>query len=147
MAGRDPKQQKEHDRVVAAVADEMRAVYREAAIFTNPDTSASDGIVYIGNDSLRAAAFPDVVVRKLGSGVVIAVAEIETAHSITEEEAWEWATFGALSQHQIIGSFYLYVPAGMEGRTQEICQQLGIRVDGLATYRIGWLGVRLDHVS
>ncbi|MCC6446366.1 MAG: hypothetical protein IT210_23300 [Armatimonadetes bacterium] len=147
MAHRPAKEQKEHDRVVAAVMKALRPAYPEALLSCNPLDEENDGIVYIGDDNRRAAAFPDALVRKQGSGIVIEAVEIETPGTVTEEEAGEWAVFAALSRHQLIGSFRLCVPAGLEETARAICDRLGIRTDRFSTYRAAFLGYRLEDVS
>lgn len=74
--------------------------------------------------------FPDiVVVRKPGQWLRI-MAEVETAESLTDEEALtEWKP---MSQ---VGELYLYVPQGCVQQTKKLLKKHDINVKGIRTWR------------
>ena len=77
------------------------------------------------------ALYPDIVVVEQPRNVVRIIAEVETAQTVTEEEAErEWKLFSELCE-----AFYLYVPAGWSDEAKRICKKLRIRVAGLRTWR------------
>lgn len=75
--------------------------------------------------------YPDIVVYSEPRKEVQMVAEVETASSVTYDEALhDWLRFSELG-----APFYLYVPAGMVPPTQRILKRLGIKNCQLRTWR------------
>lgn len=73
---------------------------------------------------------PDVVVVKWPEKVVEMLAEVETADTVTEEQARErWVPFSR------VGRLYLFVPVGLAQETKRLCRRFGVDFVGLRTWR------------
>lgn len=76
------------------------------------------------------ALYPDVVVLKWPEKVVEMLAEVETADTVTEEQARErWLPLSRA------GRLYLFVPVGLAQETKRLCRRLGVDLVGLRTWR------------
>jgi hypothetical protein len=74
--------------------------------------------------------YPDIVVVDSSGNTVKIVAEVETASTVTEEEALaEWRPYAD------VVPLYLYVPVGYAERAKSIYKKLKIPVVGLRTWR------------
>ena len=76
-------------------------------------------------------AYPDIVVTEQPRNVVKMIVEVETADSVTEEEAAkDWKRFS-----ELVETFYLYVPAGYSDEAKRICKRMKVKVAGIRTWR------------
>lgn len=120
-----------HDRVVRDVA-EARFGLEDWDIVTNPG--------WAGDGALEGVA-PDIVARH--SMQVVAVGEVETIGTLSEERAELWKAFG-----QSCARFYLYVPEGTEEETARLIANHEIACAGLRSYsHDGTLTVRPVHIE
>ena len=93
-------------------------------------------------EGAEVVAYPDIVARD-ASGV-IAIGEIETADSISEEAAAQWRKFGELCPRM-----YLFVPEGTEQAVVELLDNHSICCAGLRTYSLdedGGVEVESVHI-
>ncbi len=74
--------------------------------------------------------YPDIVVIEQGRNIVRMLAAVETADSVTDAEAADWAKYAELAH-----TFYLYVPSGHAKKAKDICKRHHIRVTGIRTWR------------
>lgn len=65
--------------------------------------------------------FPDLVVLEVDTDKLVMVAEVETASTVTQEEAKEWSRFSSLGVR-----FYLYVPRGLAGVAGVLCRGMNL---------------------
>ena len=76
-----------------------------------------------------SAVYPDIVVQDPENYTKM-LAEVETAETVTEEEAIrEWLPFSRL------GPLYLFVPVGYGDQTKAIAKKLRIPIVGLRSWR------------
>lgn len=122
---RQPTNQNQHDRAVRDIA-KKRFDEIKYDVYVNPGGEKNVPI----NPS--NPIYPDIVVLEKGYGTrtAIAIAEVETVDSITEEEATQWLQYAATKI-----PFYLYVPAGYANQTSVLLEAKGIKISGLRTYR------------
>jgi len=73
--------------------------------------------------------YPDIVVVRHPENEVVILAEVETADTVTADEAHEWKLFASL------GPLYLYVPIGYADEARRLCKSLKIPIVGLRTWR------------
>ena len=75
-------------------------------------------------------AYPDIVVVEDPENYTEIIGEVETAETVTEEEAArEWLPFAEL------GPLYLFVPTGMGDEAMRIVKKLKVPIVGLRTWR------------
>jgi len=87
---------------------------------------------------------PDIVVVDTPGNILKMLAEVETADTVTEEEARKgWLPFSKLPDT----AFYLYVPVGYGALAKRICKQLGIDVYGFRTWRYTPQGLEINDIS
>lgn len=76
------------------------------------------------------AAYPDIVVVEDPENYTRMLAEVETAETVTEEEARrEWLPFSRL------GPLYLFVPVGCGDLARRIVKRVGVPIVGLRSWR------------
>ena len=74
--------------------------------------------------------YPDIVVVRRPGQWLEMMAEVETADSLTDEQAEaRWAPFAQQ------GALLLYVPAGRVQETRRLCRRHGVRPRGIRTWR------------
>lgn len=115
-----------HDRAVKDIALK-RFDGIKYDVYTNPDGEKN---AYVGAES--NPLYADIIVLEKGYGrrTAIAIGEIETADTINENEADQWAEYTATKI-----PFYLYVPAGQAQATINVLNKKGIKISGLRTYK------------
>lgn len=124
MAARDAKSRQEHDTLLDMIARRLKIP--TWTIATNPGDAGGEGIAYPSPQG-EAIAYPDIVAREKFTGRLAAVGEVETASSVTEEEARDqWRLFARLAP-----KFFLYVPKECEAEARRLLRQYGIRPEGL----------------
>lgn len=116
--------QKEHDTVIMAAA----AAYEHwkmagFKVSVNPDGQQ--------NHNVGGGNFPDVVVWKPDGdfGRTIIIEEVETAETVTDKEANEWARYARFGAH-----FYLIVPKDRVEAAKDIVKRKKIEVDHFEAY-------------
>jgi hypothetical protein len=128
VAQRDPKNQQEHDTLLEMIARKIRIP--TWIVTTNPAAQQNGGVAY-PTAAGQALAYPDIVVHEKFTRKLAAVGEVETADSITPEEAdSEWALYTSLAP-----KFFLYVPAEMASETRDLLRRRRIRPEGFFLYR------------
>ena len=74
--------------------------------------------------------YPDLLVLEEPGHFIEMLAVVALHHEVTKEEArTRWLPLSKA------GPLYLYVPAGQTGRANRLCQELGIRLAGLRTWK------------
>ena len=74
--------------------------------------------------------YPDIVVTEEPGHFIQLLAVVALRHEVTELEAiTRWLPLSKA------GPLFLYVPTGQAGRANQLCQQLGIPLGGLRTWR------------
>lgn len=118
-----------HDRAVRDIAKERfaypTAKYPSFKAYANgPEPTMGVQL----NDG--GVGYPDIVVVDTSGNLLKIVAEVETASTVTEEEAErEWRPYAEAAP------LYLYVPVGYAQRAKQIYKRLKIPVVGLRTWR------------
>lgn len=131
MSYRNSVSQGEHDRVVAASAGTYWKMKQDGyVVSTNPGSEKNQ---YVGGN--QNPQYPDVVVWKPSgpgstSGTAVVIEEVETADSVTEEEAKQWRDYAALGIEQ----FRLIVPLALAQEALAIVQRLRIAVHEIWGY-------------
>lgn len=90
------------------------------------------------------AFYPDVVVVKWPEKVVEMLAEVETADTVTEEQARErWLPLSRA------GRLYLFVPVGLARETKRLCRRMGVDLVGLRTWRyaVGFDSIEITDIE
>lgn len=124
MAARDEKSGQEHDTLLDMVARRIKIPTWTLA--TNPGDARVEGIEHPSPEG-TATAYPDLIARERFTGRLAAVGEVETASSVTEEEARdEWRLYAHLAP-----KFFLYVPKECEADARRLLRKHGIRPEGL----------------
>ncbi len=114
----------EHDRIVGASA--YTWIRDDRIVHTNPGG--------FKNFSVNGESFPDVIVTSL-QNQLIAVEEIETEDSVTDEESKQWIEYAAFGV-----SFNLIVPVGKLADAQILVNTKGIdniRIQGYSVDSVG----------
>jgi len=93
-------------------------------MFTNPNGEQNMGV-----KKNEESAYPDVVVVDTEKNIAIMIGEVETASTVTEDEATQWKEYSSLCS-----TFYLYVPENYASEAKRILDFKGIRYSGLRTY-------------
>ena len=128
MAQRDEKNQQEHDTLLEMIS--RRIKIPTWTLVTNPAAQENAGVPY-PTASGQALAYPDIVAYEKFTRKLAAVGEVETADSVTAEEAKEeWALYAMLAPR-----FFLYVPAELEPEARDLLRRHRIRPEGLFLYR------------
>ena len=131
MARRTQSSQAEHDRVIEAWAQiASRRYAKDAQVSTNPGNQRRAQVGLAAEEP----RFPDVLVWRSDAaagrdGTAELVAEVETADSLNDEEASEWAAYGKLP-----APFHLVVPVGAEEETIRLVKKKAVRVSQLWSY-------------
>ncbi|MDO8683816.1 MAG: hypothetical protein Q7N50_10085 [Armatimonadota bacterium] len=120
---RDAESQRAHDEAVRLIADH-RFGLTDWSVGINPVAEQNHPIGDNGTP-----AYPDIVAR-CDDGIV-AIGEVETSESISEEEAHQWRELARLC-----GRLYLFVPEGMEDEAARLIEDHQIHCAGLRTYSI-----------
>src|SRR5215218_6274484 len=103
MALRDEKNQQEHDTLLEMISRKIKIP--TWTLVTNPGQQQNAGVAY-PTEAGQALAYPDMVAHERFTKKLAAVGEVETADSVTAEEAEaEWTLFSQLAPR-----FFLYVP-------------------------------------
>ncbi|MFA5386068.1 MAG: hypothetical protein WC297_00065 [Candidatus Paceibacterota bacterium] len=120
-----------HDKAVKDIA-RKRFDGVKYDVYTNPGGEKN---AYVG--SKTNPIHPDILVLEKGYGLrtAIAIGEIETSDSITDNEADQWKEYAATKI-----PFYLYIPAGNASKATDILKKKGIKISGLRTYKYDSLG-------
>jgi len=120
-----------HDKAVKNIA-RKRFDGVKYDVYTNP---GSEKNASVGSET--NPTYPDIVVLEKGYGrrTAIAIGEIETSDSITDNEADQWREYAATKI-----PFYLYIPAGNAQKTTDILNKKSIKISGLRTYKYDALG-------
>lgn len=114
MADRLQSSQNLHDKVISAALNYLNK--NDFDIYTNPNGNHNVGI---GNN------YPDIILTKKGTNTVSFIIEVETADSITSNEATnQWKKYAS----EITSSFYLLVPITHKNLASDFCRQVGISV-------------------
>jgi len=144
MKIRGSQVQSEHDKVVRASAGTYHSKVAEGCrVSVNPDGEHN---FYLGPEN--NPIYPDVVVWKPSSpgangGNVEIIEEIETAESVNETEADQWAEYGA----RFGGTFFLIVPSGSERQALTIIRRRRIRVSQIYTYALSGQNVSFENTN
>jgi hypothetical protein len=128
VAQRDEKNQQEHDTLLEMISRKIKIP--TWTLVTNPGQQQNAGVAY-PTEAGQALAYPDIVIHEKFTRKLAAVGEVETANSVTAEEAQEeWALFTSLAP-----KFFLYVPAEQEAEARDLLRRHRIRPEGLFLYR------------
>lgn len=123
MAYRNYQTQNIHDQVIQVAANNLGRTgnYR---VYTNPGTQHNTRI---------GELYPDIILTPPTSNNVQFVIEVETADSVTANEALaQWRAYSAIG-----GTFYLLVPQTSRILAGNICRQYGIQAK-FATWTINY---------
>lgn len=120
---RDERSQTAHDNAVRLIANHRFRV-GEWAVAVNPASETNDH-VFDGETHV----YPDIVARHAEE--VVAIGEVETLESISEEEVTQWLKWG-----EICPRLYLFVPQGTEDVVAELLTRHKVRCAGLRTYEL-----------
>lgn len=118
-----------HDGTVAEIARRKFPFPNED--FPNLETIVNEPAprISVGSADGREL-FPDIVVVTKPGQFLRIIAEVETADSLTDEEALtEWKPFSEA------GELYLYVPQGSVAQTKKLLRKHRIHVKGIRTWR------------
>ena len=125
MAQRTTESTNLHDRVIREIRYILNQ--KEYDIHLNPGQEKNAGI---------AGNYPDVIMTIKGTPNVKYILEVETADSITKEEAeGQWKKYA----NEIKATFYIVVPEAFAFRAKQLCQQAGVNAR-FATFAINDLG-------
>lgn len=113
MASRNVTNQSVHDQVLAHRAAAWRADKRAVEVYENPGSKKNASYKVNG-----VAVYPDIIVG-LNDGRWI-VEEVETADSVTADEARQWTTFSQLP----VDAVNVLVPVGSEDRAKSLTKSL-----------------------
>src|SRR5687768_6879037 len=128
MSVRDEKNQQEHDTLLEMISRKIKIPTWTLA--TNPGSQENAGVAYPAAAG-QALAYPDIVAHEKFTKKLAAVGEVETAESVTAEEAEaEWALYTSLAPR-----FFLYVPAELAPEAKALLRRFRIRPEGLFQYR------------
>jgi hypothetical protein len=124
VAARDEKSRQEHDTLLDMIARRIKIPTWTLA--TNPGETGGEGVPYPSPEG-EALAYPDIIARERFTGRLAAVGEVETASTVTEEEARDqWRLYAHLAP-----KFFLYVPKECEAEARRLLRKHGIRPEGL----------------
>lgn len=115
-----------HDKVIAEAVNILNL--SQFDIYTNPGQEKNAGI----NDN-----YPDIIMTEKGTNTVKFIIEVETADSITQDEAVsQWKKYAT----EIDSTFYLLVPTSSLSKANELCKKNGVNVR-FAYYSIDYKGI------
>lgn len=118
-----------HDRVVREIVGHLNKDSFD--VYINPGQEKNAGIN--GN-------YPDVVMTEKGGNTVKFILEVETADSVTKEEAVnQWKKYTT----EIKATFYLVVPSTLLNKAKELCQRENIN-SRYATYTLNGTTLTFD---
>lgn len=101
-----------HDEVIRQIVGHLNQ--RDYDVYTNPGQQKNAGI---GDN------YPDVVMTAKNEKTVKFILEVETAESVTENEAsQQWKKYA----NEIKASFYIVVPNGHIARAKQYCVKYSI---------------------
>lgn len=101
-----------HDKVVHDIVFHLNTDAYD--VYTNPGQEKNAGI---GNN------YPDVILTEKNKTTVKFILEIETADSVSKEEAInQWKKYSA----EINATFYIVVPTSSLKKAKDLCQREGI---------------------
>lgn len=101
-----------HDRVVNEIVNHLNQ--KSYDVYTNPGQEKNAGI---GDN------YPDVIMTEKGTKTVKFILEVETADTVTQEEATkQWKKYAT----EINASFYIVVPIQSLNKAKELCQKNSI---------------------
>lgn len=132
MKSRTGSSQSLHDRVIRAVA----AAQTEHDAHCNPGQDHNISVTIDGQ-----TVYPDLVLCTRGTMTVAHLVEVETAESVTDTEAAQWAVYARGP-----GQFWLMVPSEQLATAQTVCRRKGIVAEfgrwwsGQQGIRFEWLG-------
>lgn len=121
--GRNPHSQRIHDTAVRLIAGDRFAV-EDWNVAINPAAEQNDSIEHTG-----CQVIPDIVARH--DGGIVALGEVETHESISDEEVAQWLQLG-----QLCSRLYLFVPHGTEQTAAELIARHGVSCAGLRAYSL-----------
>jgi hypothetical protein len=119
-----PAAQQEHDILVEMLA--RRITIPTWVVATNVARQAPVPCP----TSLSGCAYPDIVAHEKFTRRLAATGEVETATTLTEQQAEVWATSALLAPR-----FFLYVPEESEAAARALLSRRRIRPTGLFLYR------------
>jgi hypothetical protein len=122
--GRNPHSQRIHDMAVRLIAGDRFAV-EDWKVAINPAAEQNDSIEHVDRHLI-----PDIIARHEGG--IVALGEVETHESISEEEVAQWVQLG-----QLCSRLYLFVPHGTEQTAAELIVRHGVSCAGLRAYSLG----------
>ncbi|MDO8585730.1 MAG: hypothetical protein Q7T82_01705 [Armatimonadota bacterium] len=120
---RNAESQRAHDDVVKLIAGSRFNVGDWSVVV---DAAAEAEAVRDDGDPVCAD-----IIAKVGDEI-IALGEVETKESVSDEEAAQWLELGRLCSR-----LYLFVPEGTERTAAELIAKHGVRCAGLRAYAIG----------
>jgi hypothetical protein len=126
--------QDEHDQVVMASAATYEHLKKAGYLVSvNPNGQQ--------NHDIGGGIFPDVVIWRPGgeNGHSLIIEEIETAETIRDKDALEWARYARLGI-----TFYLVVPRQLVEQTRQLLSAHRITVNRLEAYWIENGQVKFD---
>ena len=120
VAKRVQEKQSVHDQAVLDIGNVRFGNWEGVTVHTNPGSEhnygAKKGDGYI---------YPDIVIEKTGTDTITVVVEVETASSVTEEEATsQWKEYASLGC-----PFYLYVESGSGAKAKRLAKDLNISIN------------------
>lgn len=121
MASRQRVEQGLHDQAVKDIA-RVRFTgdnWIRSEVYTNPNGEKNMGV-----PAGPRTIYPDLVITKKGTKTLTHVVEVETASSVTEDEATaQWRGYSALGV-----PFFLYVPVEWGATAKQIATRLKIAI-------------------
>jgi hypothetical protein len=121
--GRNAESQRVHDTAVRLIADH-RFQIADWNVMTNPAAEQNDWLEHVDS-----RVYPDIIARH--DDEVVALGEVETSESISDEEAAQWLQLG-----QLCSRLYLFVPQGTEHEAAKLIQKHGVCCAGLRAYSL-----------
>lgn len=106
MANRTVQRQAQHDAVLSKIA-QGRWTRANGRVYTNPNGQKNFYVAYTDPRGVTQYVYPDIVFVEAASDLVTHIGEVETADSVTDQEAWQWREYAATR-----ATCYLYVPRG-----------------------------------
>lgn len=118
-----------HDRVVREIVHYLNK--EKFDVYINPGQEKNAGI---GDN------YPDVVMTEKDGNTVKFILEVETADSVTKDEAInQWKKYTT----EIKATFYLVVPSSLLNKAKELCQRENIN-SRYATYALNGTTLTFD---
>ncbi|MCC6446556.1 MAG: hypothetical protein IT210_24270 [Armatimonadetes bacterium] len=127
MANRTIEDQRDHDTTVW----QIRRAFKVPVwtLEANPGDEQNRGLD-VPTAQGRAMLYPDFIYLEKRTGKLAGVGEVETASTVTAEEARsQWQLFAYAAPR-----FFLYVPREVEEETLRLCRQFRIRAQDVMVY-------------